>query len=165
MTTNDAASADILRAYIAPDAAAEGDDSTNLFQNPADTALLTQEGFKLDVTELHNLAAVTCGLTGADAYYLGDYGDGIALLVIHDPRDAAWREDDGPARILSIIPQTINLFDLNHQNAVRAYLQAKGYQLNEDAQHIRAQRADSQITATFDDMQRLSNLSGNVSPA
>ena len=122
MTENDAASAGILRAYIAPDAAAEGDDSTNLFQNPADTALLTQEGFKLDITELHNLAAVACGLTGADAYYLGDYGDGIALL-------------------------------------------AKGYQLNEDAQHIRAQRADSQITATFDDMQRLSNLSGSVSPA
>ena len=165
MTTNDAASADILRAYIAPDAAAEGDDSTNLFQNPADTALLTQEGFKLDVTELHNLAAVACGLTGADAYYLGDYGDGIALLAIHDPRvAAAWQEDDSPARILSIIPQTINLFDLNHQNAVRAYLTAKGYQLNEDAQHIRAQRADSQITATFDDMQRLSNLSGSVSP-
>jgi len=56
MTTNDAASADILRAYIAPDSAAEGDDSTNLFQNPADTALLTEEGFKLDITELHNLA-------------------------------------------------------------------------------------------------------------
>ena len=47
---------------------------------------------------------------------------------------------------------------------MRAYLTAKGYQLNEDAQHIRAQRADSQITATFDDMQRLSNLSGSVSP-
>ena len=78
---------------------------------------------------------------------------------------AAWQEDDTPARILSIIPQSINLFDFNHQNAVRAYLQAKGYQLNEDAQHIRAQRADSQITATFDDMQRLSNLSGSVSPA
>lgn len=31
MTANGAASADILRAYIAPDAAAEGDDSTNLF--------------------------------------------------------------------------------------------------------------------------------------
>lgn len=89
MTANDAASADILRAYIAPDAAAEGDDSTNLFQNPADTALLTQEGFKLDVTELYNLAAVACGLTGADAYYLGDYGDGIALLAIHDLRVAA----------------------------------------------------------------------------
>ena len=59
---------------------------------------------------------------------------------------------------------TINLFDLNHQNAVRAYLIAKGYQLNEDAQHIHAQRANGQITATFDDMQRLSNLSGNVSP-
>ena len=115
---------------------------------------------------MHNLAAVACGLTGADAYYLGDYGDGIALLAIHDPRvAAAWQEDDSPARILSIIPQTINLFDLNHQNAVRAYLLAKGYQLNEDAQHIRAQRADSQITATFDDMQRLSNLSGSVSPA
>ena len=109
MTANDAASADILRAYIAPNAAAEGDDSTNLFQNPADTALLTQESFKLDVTELHNLAAVVCGLTGADAYYLGDYGDDIALLAIHDLRvAAAWREDDSPARILSIIPQTIN---------------------------------------------------------
>ena len=99
MTTNDAASADILRAYIAPDVAAEGDDSTNLFQNPADTALLTEEGFKLDVTELHNLATVACGLTGADAYYLGDYGDGITLLAIHDPRvAAAWQEDDSPAR-------------------------------------------------------------------
>ena len=105
MTANDAASADILRSYIAPDAAAEGDDSTNLFQNPADTALLTQEGFKLDVTELYNLAAVACGLTGADAYYLGDYGDGIALLAIHDPRvAAAWQEDDSPARILSNHP-------------------------------------------------------------
>jgi len=31
MIANGAASADILRAYIAPDAAAEGDDSTNLF--------------------------------------------------------------------------------------------------------------------------------------
>ena len=166
MTENDAASADILRAYIAPDAATDGDDSANLFQNPADTALLAQEGFGLDTAELHNLAAVACGLTGADAYYLGDYGDGIALLAIHDPCVAtAWQEDDSPARVLSIIPQTISHFDLNHQNAVRAYLLAKGYQLNEDAQHIHAQRADSQITATFDDVRRLSNLSGNANPA
>lgn len=167
MTTNDAASADILREYAAAHpATANRSGSTPLFQHPADSTLLAQERFTFDAAELHNLAAVACGLTGADAYYLGDYGDGIALLAIHDPRvAAAWQEDDSPARILSIIPQTINLFDLNHQNAVRAYLQAKGYQLNEDAQHIRAQRADSQITATFDDMQRLSNLSGSVSPA
>lgn len=163
MTENDAASADILRAYTA--SAADNDDSANLFQNPADTALLAQEGFGLDTAELHNLAAVACGLTGADAYYLGDYGDGIALLAIHDPHVAtAWQEDDSPARVLSIIPQTISHFDLNHQNAVRAYLLAKGYQLNEDAQHIRAQRADSQITATFDEAHRLTSLSGNANP-
>ena len=166
MTENDATSAGILRAYIAPDAATDGDDSANLFQHPADSTLLAQERFTFDAAELHNLAAVACGLTGADAHYLGDYGDGIALLAIHDPRvAAAWQEDDSPARILSIIPQTISHFDLNHQNAVRAYLLAKGYQLNEDAQHIHARRADSQITATFDDMRRLSNLSGNANPA
>ena len=162
MSANDAASAGILRAYIAPDAAAGGDDSTNLFQNPADAALLHQEGFKMNVAELHNLAAVACGLTGADAYYPGDYGDGIVLLAIHDARvAAAWREDDSPARILGIIPQTINLFDLNHQNAVRAYLAAKGYQLDEDAAHLHARRADSQITATFDGGRRLTHLSGS----
>ena len=166
MRADEADSARILREYAAAHpATANRSRSTPLFQHPADSTLLAQERFTFDAAELHNLAAVACGLTGADAYYLGDYGDGIALLAIHDPRvAAAWWEDDSPARILSIIPQTINLFDLNHQNAVRAYLLAKGYQLNEDAQHIRAQRADSQITATFDDMQRLSNLSGNVSP-
>ena len=157
MTANDAASAAILRACPADSAG----DSGNLFQNLADAALLAQEGFKLDVAELHNLAAVICGLTGADAYYPGDYGDGIALLAIHDPRvAAAWREDDTPARILGIIPQTISHFVLDHRNAVRAYLVAKGYRLDEDAAHIHAHRADSRITATFDKEHRLGNLHG-----
>ena len=160
MTADDAASAAILRACPAEPAADNGD-SGNLFQNPADAALLAQEGFKLDVAELHNLAAVICGLTGADAYYPGDYGDGIALLAIHDPRvAAAWREDDTPARILGIIPQTISHFVLDHRNVVRAYLVAKGYRLDEDAAHIHAHRADSRITATFDKEHRLGNLHG-----
>ena len=48
-------------------------DNRTLFQTPADTALLNTEQFLLNEAELPNLGIIACALTGADAYYYGDY--------------------------------------------------------------------------------------------
>ena len=69
MRADEADSACILREYAAAHpATANRSGSTPLFQHPADSTLLAQERFTFDAAELHNLAAVVCGLTGAYAY-------------------------------------------------------------------------------------------------
>ena len=80
-------------------------DDRTLFQNPADTALLNTAQFLLNEAELPNLGIIACALTGADAYYYGDYDSGLALFTIHEPELARlWQSENGLPRTLATLP-------------------------------------------------------------
>ena len=140
-------------------------DDRTLFQNPADTALLNTAQFLLNEAELPNLGIITCALTGADAYYYGDYDSGLALFTIHEPELARlWQQENGLPRTLATLAQ-ITESPVNHRRAIRAYLEAKHYRLEENARQLRAHRRDGALTADFDARDRLSNIHSEIRPA
>ena len=145
--------------------ARENHDDRTLFQNPADTALFNTAQFLLNEAELPNLGIITCALTGADAYYYGDYDSGLALFTIHEPELAhLWQQENGLPRTLATLAQ-ITASPVNHRRAIRAYLKAKHYRLEENARQLRAHRRDGELTADFDARDRLSNLHSEIRPA
>ena len=50
------------------------------------------------------------------------------------------------------------------QDAIRAYLQAKHYRLEESARQLRAHSRDGSLTADFDTADRLTNLHSEIHP-
>ena len=161
-----AQSAKTLRDYARrPAPVGDHRDNRTLFQNPADTALLNTAQFLLNEAELPNLGIITCALTGADAYYYGDYDDGLALFTIHDPELARlWQSENGLPRTLATLAQ-ITASPVNHRRAIHAYLQAKNYRLETRARQLRAHGHDGSLTADFDTADRLSNLHSDIRPA
>jgi len=53
---------------------------------------------------------------------------------------------------------------VNHRRAIRAYLQAKHYRLEESARQLRAHSRDGSLTADFDTADRLTNLHSEIHP-
>ena len=159
-------SAKTLRDYARRQTPArDNHDDRTLFQNPADTALLNTAKFLLNEAELPNLGIITCALTGADAYYYGDYDSGLALFTIHEPELAClWQQENGLPRTLATLAQ-ITASPVNHRRAIRAYLKAKHYRLEENARQLRAHRRDGELTADFDARDRLSNIHSEIRPA
>ena len=160
-----AQSAKTLRDYGRRQAPASAhNDNRTLFQTPADTALLNTEQFLLNEAELPNLGIIACALTGADAYYYGDYDSGLALFTLHEPELARlWQTENGLPRTLATLAQ-ITASPVNHRRAIRAYLQAKHYRLEESARQLRAHSRDGSLTADFDTADRLTNLHSEIHP-
>ena len=123
---------------------------------------------KLDVTDVvhaHTLAMVAVGLTGADAYYRGPYDGGAAVLLIRDP---TFPRPDRPYPLLhaaAVIPQAISAVDLDARRAVPAYLIAVGATVERTPDGVTARDvAGHTLTATFDDLGRLDQLTGSTAP-
>ena len=100
----------------------------------------------------------------ADAYYYGDYDSGLALFTLHEPELARlWQTENGLPRTLATLAQ-ITASPVNHRRAIRAYLQAKHYRLEESARQLRAHSRDGSLTADFDTADRLTNLHSEIHP-
>lgn len=122
--------------------------------------LLTVSTFAATELDLHSIGAIAAGLFGASAYYLADYGAGIMVLTLKSELIDQVPKNDF-ARIPSVFPQVITLFELRHRPAFIYYLTQKGYALTEMADSVSATLSPGTLTATFDDLGRLANLKGS----
>lgn len=120
---------------------------------------LTMPQYKIESVDVHALGFIASGKFGSSAYYAGNYGNGIILMTLKSQLvdEVEYNEQ---ARILSIFPQLISTFSINHKRALKNYLEAKGYIISEKGNIIEGQKENNILKADFDEMDRLINLSG-----
>ncbi|MCC8195088.1 MAG: hypothetical protein LIP28_10635 [Deltaproteobacteria bacterium] len=122
--------------------------------------LFTRDRFPADKEDLHALGVAACGLGGARAYYLADYGDGVLLAALTGEGILSDWKPDHP-RVFTVFPRVIQTFDVDHKTALVRYLEAAGYTVREEG-GILADKDGNMLTAAFDDLGRLAELKGGL---
>lgn len=120
---------------------------------------LRDSQFGAESTDLHTIGCVASGMFNNSAYYLADYGQGVMLATVPDVGIEADQSMDHH-RILTVFPQLITHFELNHKRTLQHYLEAKGYTVTQTGNTITATRDDKTITADFDEHGLLMSLNG-----
>ncbi|WP_316834380.1 DUF6882 domain-containing protein [Pedobacter nutrimenti] len=121
--------------------------------------LLSNSEFDASKDDLHLIGLIASGMFNSSAYYVADYGQGAMVVTIKsDTIDKIRKEDHH--RVLTTFPQLISLFEMNHQVALTNYLNAKGYHVAENGNHLSAERDGNRIVAEFDEQFRLTKLNG-----
>lgn len=121
--------------------------------------LFSNSSFDFSKDELHRIGLIASGMFDASAYYIADYGQGAMLVTIKSDLVDRQRQDDH-LRILSVFPQVISQFEMNHKIALQWYLEEKGYKISEQGAQLIATKGGETITAEFDELSRLTNLKG-----
>lgn len=122
---------------------------------------LTMPEYKIEPTDVHSLGLIASGRFATSAYYAGNYGNGIILVTLKSRIIEEVQYNDH-ARILSIFPELISVFAINHRRTFKNYLTGKGYTLTEEDSSIVAQKGENSIMATFDKDARLINIKGEI---
>ncbi|TPG66546.1 DUF6882 domain-containing protein [Hymenobacter nivis] len=122
--------------------------------------MLTAPDFDATMQDLHVIGSIASGMCGASAYYLANYGQGTMVVTIKSEQIDQVPKIDF-ARISTVFPQVISVFELRHRPAFIHYLTQKGYSTTETADTVSAAVDSGTLTATFDDLGRLSSLRGD----
>lgn len=118
--------------------------------------LFTQERFKPQDADLHALGIAACALGGAKAYYLADYGDGALLCAFPEAAFMdGWQPDH--ARVFTVFPRLVQMFDLDHKPALAHYLAALGYNVRTESGLVADKNGDT-LAAEFDASGNITNL-------
>ncbi len=128
-----------------------------IHQNP----FLTERTFDFSEDELHQIGLIASGMFDADAYYLADYGEGVMVITMEGEEIKKYHKDTA-AQILTLFPEFISYFEMNHRNAFYQYLKLKRFDIYEQGKKITATRGGNVINASFDDENRLTELKGNI---
>lgn len=121
--------------------------------------LLRNDTFSLSKDELHQIGSIASGMFNSSGYYIADYGQGAMVVTIKSSIvDKARTENHH--RILTVFPQLISQFDINHKNALKNYLVAKGYSVTETVNTLTGNKNGNSITGEFDELSRMKNLNG-----
>jgi len=121
--------------------------------------LLKNDSFDFSKDELHIIGMIASGMFNASGYYIADYGQGAMVVTIKSDLVDNSREDNHLA-LLTTFPQVISQYEMNHKFALTHYLNAKGYTVTENGQELKGTKNGNTITATFDDLSRLTELKG-----
>lgn len=119
--------------------------------------LLRIDTFDFSKEELHLMGLVAAGIFNSTAYYIADYGQGAMVMTIKSDKVDKLRKENHH-RILTVFPQLISQFDMNHKRAFTHYLTAKGYDILEENNNVIGTRNGNSITGQFDDFSRLASL-------
>jgi hypothetical protein len=121
--------------------------------------LLSNDSFDFSKDELHMIGIIASGMFNSSGYYIADYGQGAMVVTIKNELIDEQRKDNHHA-ILTVFPQVISQYEMNHRYALKHYLSAKGYHITENDNDLSASKNGNTITATFDDLSRLTELKG-----
>jgi hypothetical protein len=121
--------------------------------------LLKNDTFSFSKHEMHLIGLIASGMLDSSGYYIADYGQGAMLMTVKSNRIDNTRTDQH-LRILTVFPQLISQFDMNHKKALLNYLKAKKYLASENGSVVTGSRDGNTITAQFDQAGRLTNLKG-----
>ncbi len=122
-------------------------------------SLLSSDSFDFSKYELHIIGMIASGMSGASAYYIADYGQGAMVVTIKSGLIDQQRKDSHHA-ILTVFPQVISQYEMNHRLALKHYLNAKGYNITENDESLSGSKNGNTIQATFDKLSRLTGLEG-----
>lgn len=121
--------------------------------------LLAGAEFAAEPNDLHLIGMIASGMFDSSAYYLANYGQGT-LVVTFDSQLIDEQSMEDNVRISTVFPELISLFEMNHKNALRHYLTAKGYALTEEQYKIVGIKNENRLTAEFDNSFRMKSLNG-----
>jgi hypothetical protein len=125
----------------------------------AEMAAATDPAFAPEPLDGHYLAMLAAGVCQASAYYGADYGRGIAYVLLPKLPAVDAQLSDEPARLAAIFAQLVQLrYVFNHQAALVAYLQQKGYVLAQNEVQVHGQKNGRHLVASFDASGRLRTL-------
>lgn len=116
-----------------------------------------QSTYPIQIDELHNFGMIAVGMFGADAYFMGDYGQGVGLFTVKNEALRNHRKDSTD-RIFTTFPQIAANFNVDHRQALRCYLMDKGYILDEQKTKVIGSKGKEKCLATFDKHGRLLTL-------
>ena len=122
--------------------------------------MLTTSDFDATEHDLHVIGSIASGMFGASAYYLANYGQGTMLLTVRSEQIDQLAANDF-ARISHAFTQAISVFEMRHLPAFIHYLTQKGYTVTGSASTVSATMGAGTLTASFDSMGRLANLTGS----
>lgn len=121
--------------------------------------LLQNSEFDGNSNDLHLIGLIASGMFDSSAYYIADYGQGAMVVTIKDAKVDNTRKDNHN-RILTVIPQLISQFEMNHQNAFINYLTSKGYAISQEPNKIIGVKNGNTIVGQFDELFRLTHING-----
>ena len=121
--------------------------------------LLRNSQFDATKNDLHLIGLIASGMFNSSGYYIADYGQGSMVVTIKSDRVDKIQKDNH-LRILTVFPQLISQFDMNHYFALTNYLIYKGYSISKKGTNITATKNGNTITAEFDEQSRLTKLNG-----
>ena len=121
--------------------------------------LLQARSFDADINDLHKIGCIASGMFNSSCYYIADYGKG-AMLVTIKAKEFDALQKVAHFRMITSFPQLISTFDVNHREALKNYLTAKGYSVTEEPNKVRGQKGTEVFTGEFDGQGRLTNFTG-----
>lgn len=121
--------------------------------------LLRNSEFEATKNILHLIGLITSGMFNSSGYYIADYGQGAMVVTIKSDKVDKIRKDNH-YRILTVFPQLISQFEINHNLALTNYLTDEGYSISENGTKLTAMKNGQIITAEFDEQSRLTKLTG-----
>ena len=121
--------------------------------------LLKNSEFDANNDDLHLVGLIASGMFDASGYYIADYGQGAMVVTIKSDKVDKLRKHDHH-RILTVFPQLISQFEMNHRTALSNYLAAKGYIISDTGDKLLATKNADSIRAEFDEFSRLKKLNG-----
>lgn len=121
--------------------------------------LLTISEFDATTNDLHLIGLIASGMFNSSGYYIADYGQGEMVVTIKSDEVDKMRKENHQ-RILTVFPQIISQFEMNHKLALMNYLTDKGYNISESGENLAATKNGNTITALFDEESRLTKLNG-----
>jgi hypothetical protein len=123
-------------------------------------ALFTMDSIDTQIGDVHLIGQIATGLFDASAYYVADYGQGAMLFLLKTDKLPAAKNEH--ARVITVIPQLISAYEMNHKTAITHYLNAKNYTITQDKDTLSATKNGNSLIAEFDELNRLTNLNGQV---
>ncbi len=121
--------------------------------------LLSIATFGFSKEKLHVIGMIASGMFSASGYYIADYGQGAMVVIIKDGKiDNA--KPGNHHSVLTVFPQLISQFDINHKSALKNYLTAKGYTLTENQYSVTGSKNGDTVTGKFNELSRLISLNG-----
>jgi uncharacterized protein YbaR (Trm112 family) len=115
---------------------------------------LIEEKISATNNEGHLIASIASGMFKNRFYYAGNYGAGTAFFTIDVTEDLM----EQPESVLTVFPQLIMTFELNHRKALTFYLIDKGFKVFESNDSLTGVSAKLTVTAHFDELNRMNNL-------
>jgi hypothetical protein len=122
--------------------------------------ILSNGSFGTTMADVHLIGLIASGLFAASAYYIADYGQGAMLFTITTNKLMPAKNEH--ARVITVIPQMILAYEMNHKLAITHYLNAKNYVISHDKNTITGTKNGNSVMLEFDELNRFTKLNGQM---